>query len=329
MRIFKIIFKTIFNKYSVYHVAIATDPLCGPRNGGSGAAGQWRPGGQQPPPIIIIGLFIHNPNTIAAGPSARLDCCRRCCPVDSLSFFSLLLTPLCFALDSNSSTATSTSTSTSSHTHLQITHASSLTNMAATTQSALPPQLAFANPGQMSIYGHPSPSNSTANTPANSSPTSPQMSSAALVYPSQSRQIRPPKAPLYVPAVLRPTERPSKASSKSSSPITPPRSVHGSLDSLNEEPHAPVARQTTIQSVKAAADEAIKNELLGEVTGVPTRDHWKVSFFSFFLPFFLRRRNTRITRDKRERKQKMAGDCLNMPPPGSPFIEPFSSPITC
>ncbi|QKX61577.1 uncharacterized protein TRUGW13939_08729 [Talaromyces rugulosus] len=145
----------------------------------------------------------------------------------------------------------------------------------ATTHSALPPQQAFVNPGHMSIYGHPSPSNSTANTPANSSPTSPQMSSAGLVYPSQSRQIRPPKAPLYVPAVLRPTERPSKSSSsKDSSPITPPRSVHGSLDSLNEDP-APVARQTTFHSIKAASDEAIKSEFLGEVTGVPTRDHWK------------------------------------------------------
>lgn len=151
----------------------------------------------------------------------------------------------------------------------------------AATQSALPPQQVFANPAQMSVYGHPSPSNSNSNTPNNSSPASPQMSSAGLVYPSQSRQIRPPKAPLYVPAVLRPTERPSK-SSKDSSPITPPRSVHGSLDSLNEDP-APVCRQTTIQSVKSAADEAIKSELLGEVTGVPTREHWKVSLSFFFV----------------------------------------------
>jgi hypothetical protein len=178
----------------------------------------------------------------------------------------------------------------------------------------------------MSIYGHPSPSNSTANTPANSSPTSPQMSSAALVYPSQSRQIRPPKAPLYVPAVLRPTERPTKSSSssKNASPITPPRSVHGSLDSLNEDP-APVCRQTTIHSVKAAADEAIKNELLGEVTGVPTREHWKVSLF-----FFLCCCNSRKTRRReRERAGEEAWLRLNMSPPRVPIIEPFSSPITC
>lgn len=202
----------------------------------------------------------------------------------------------------------------------------------ATTHSALPPQQAFVNPGHMSIYGHPSPSNSTANTPANSSPTSPQMSSAGLVYPSQSRQIRPPKAPLYVPAVLRPTERPSKSSSsKDSSPITPPRSVHGSLDSLNEDP-APVARQTTFHSIKAASDEAIKSEFLGEVTGVPTRDHWKVS--SFFLSFFFfpllqsRRRETQM-RHKNKSRRRWYGDRLNMSTPGVPIIEPFSSPITC
>jgi hypothetical protein len=175
----------------------------------------------------------------------------------------------------------------------------------ATTHSALPPQQAFANPSQMLIYGHPSPSNSTANTPANSSPTSPQMSSAGLVYPSQSRQIRPPKAPLYVPAVLRPTERPSKSSSsKDSSPITPPRSVHGSLDSLNEDP-APVARQTTFHSVRAASDEAIKSEFLGEVTGVPTRDHWKVSLFFFLF------RCCKVAEERRksqERRKNKAGE---------------------
>ncbi|KAH8699183.1 hypothetical protein BGW36DRAFT_377427 [Talaromyces proteolyticus] len=147
----------------------------------------------------------------------------------------------------------------------------------ATIQTAFPPQ-AIANPGQISIYGHPSPSNSANNTPSNSSPASPQMSNATLHYPSQSRQIRPPKAPLYVPAVLRPTERPAKTSSKDSSPITPPRSVHGSLDSLNEEP-APVHRQTTINSTKSGptkcSEDVMKDERLGEVTGVPTRDHWK------------------------------------------------------
>ncbi|KAL3467944.1 FYVE domain protein [Aspergillus heterothallicus] len=126
---------------------------------------------------------------------------------------------------------------------------------------------------QISVYGHPSPMNSGASTPANNSPTSPRQQ----YLPLQTRQLRPPKAPLYVPAALRPTERPTKPS-----PPTPPRSMHGSLDSLNDgETSEPVSRRPTLQSVnsggisKLAEDEWMKNEDLGEVTGLPTRDHWK------------------------------------------------------
>uniref|UniRef100_A0A093XU60 FYVE-type zinc finger-containing protein C9B6.03 n=1 Tax=Talaromyces marneffei PM1 TaxID=1077442 RepID=A0A093XU60_TALMA len=147
------------------------------------------------------------------------------------------------------------------------------------------PAQTLANPGQISIYGHPSPTNSNTNTPANNSPTSPHLASATVLLPPQSRQIRPPKAPLYVPAVLRPTERPSRhqtsttPTARDPSPITPPRSVHGSLDSLNEDP-APVEYKTKFHSrnntvSKVAEDAWKKGERLGEVTGVPTRDHWK------------------------------------------------------
>ncbi|OQE14728.1 hypothetical protein PENSTE_c033G09425 [Penicillium steckii] len=128
---------------------------------------------------------------------------------------------------------------------------------------------------QISVYGHPSPTNSTTTTPSNNSPTSPRLTTAALhQLPLQSRQLRPPKGPLYVPAALRPTERPQK-----SSPITPPRSVHGSLDSLNEDAE-PISRRSTMESrssgiSKSAEHEWMKNESLGEVTGHPTRDHWK------------------------------------------------------
>lgn len=158
---------------------------------------------------------------------------------------------------------------------------------------ALPAQT-LTNPGQISIYGHPSPTNSNTNTPANSSPTSPHLASATVLLPAQSRQIRPPKAPLYVPAVLRPTERPSRPQTSTApttrdpSPITPPRSVHGSLDSLNEDP-APVEYanfQSRNTVSKIAEDAWKKGERLGEVTGVPTRDHWKVSLF-VFLRFLL------------------------------------------
>lgn len=131
---------------------------------------------------------------------------------------------------------------------------------------------------QISVYGHPSPTSSSTTTPSNNSPTSPRLSSAALhQLPLQSRQLRPPKGPLYVPAALRPTERPQKTAL-----ITPPRSVHGSLDSLNEESAEPISRRSTMESrssgiSKVAQHEWMKNESLGEVTGLPTRDHWKVS----------------------------------------------------
>lgn len=146
------------------------------------------------------------------------------------------------------------------------------------TQTQIP---STASSNQISIYGHPSPTNSVTTTPANNSPTSPRLTNSALSaqLPLQTRQLRPPKAPLYVPAALRPTERPQKPS-----PPTPPRSVHGSLDSLNEtETKEPVSRRSTIESggsgliSKMAEDEWMKHEHLGEVTGMPTREHWKVS----------------------------------------------------
>lgn len=138
---------------------------------------------------------------------------------------------------------------------------------------------------QISLYGHPSPVNSATTSPANNSPTSSQPQN----LPLQSRQLRPLKGPLYVPAALRPTERPQR-----SSPPTPPRSVHGSLDSLNdEEPMEPVSRRSTLESnfsnsiSKMAEDEWMKNESLGEVTGLPTREHWKVSSYFFIFLFFV------------------------------------------
>ncbi|KAI9932308.1 hypothetical protein ASPWEDRAFT_111686 [Aspergillus wentii DTO 134E9] len=132
---------------------------------------------------------------------------------------------------------------------------------------------------QISIYGHPSPVSSATTTPSNNSPTSPRLATVApSQLPLQNRQLRPPKAPLYVPAALRPTERPQRHS-----PPTPPRSVHGSLDSLNDgEPAEPISRRNTMESnssagaiSKLAEDEWMKKEHLGLVTGLPTRDHWK------------------------------------------------------
>jgi len=124
-----------------------------------------------------------------------------------------------------------------------------------------------------------SPVNSASATPLNVSPTSPRITNQLPYLPLHTRQLRPPKSPLYVPAVLRPTERPVRQS-----PLTPPRSVHGSLDSLDgSEAGRTLSRRSTGESMKKAGlGRLVEDERTGEsgldaVTGLPTREHWKVS----------------------------------------------------
>ncbi|KAJ5456160.1 uncharacterized protein N7458_003743 [Penicillium daleae] len=132
------------------------------------------------------------------------------------------------------------------------------------THDPAPAPTGTAAPGnhRISVYGQPSPTNSSTPTPANNSPL------------PASHHRRPPSGPLYVPACSARTERPQK-----SSPITPPRSVHGSLDSLNEDTE-PISHRSTMESKssgisKVAEHEWMKTEHLGVVAGMPTRGHWK------------------------------------------------------
>lgn len=119
------------------------------------------------------------------------------------------------------------------------------------------------NAGPQYYSQQPSPANST-------SPISPRMSEYMQPQaPNPLKQLRPLKSPLYVPAVLRPTEH-------FSTPITPPKSQHGSLDSL---PGADV--DATLRAAQMKLDLAVmehqwaNDEELGDVTGPPTREHWK------------------------------------------------------
>lgn len=149
------------------------------------------------------------------------------------------------------------------------------------------------------------PGTSNSNTPSTISPTSPRNASTSTSpgrYPHSSRQIKPPKTPLYVPAVLRPTEnpsrhRPSKSSSSncvsrilasaSASPITPPSSADSSWDAREGQK----TMEDTIQQ-RLMASEGITRIVTDEwnddnfesVTGVPTRDHWKVRCVSLRDP---------------------------------------------
>ncbi|EXJ87266.1 hypothetical protein A1O3_04225 [Capronia epimyces CBS 606.96] len=109
--------------------------------------------------------------------------------------------------------------------------------------------------------------------PANSaSPTSPRMHAYIQQNaPNPYKQLRPLKSPLYVPAVLRPTEHFSTPS-----PMTPPKSLHESLDNLRDPEAQPAGHETEYPADLESFDpEWIQEEELGEVTGPPTKEHWK------------------------------------------------------
>ena len=129
---------------------------------------------------------------------------------------------------------------------------------------------------QIHLYGGGnqfSPANSTSPTPTNISPTSPR-TTLDPNYSFATVQLRPPKSPMYVPAVLRPTERPHKQS-----PLTPPRSLNGSTESL-EHRVKPPNRTSTSDSKSSEVGRVVEIENapvsdLSSVTGPPTRNHWK------------------------------------------------------
>lgn len=116
------------------------------------------------------------------------------------------------------------------------------------------------------VSQQPSPASST-------SPTSPRMQDYIQQHaPNPYKQLRPLKSPLYVPAALRPTEH-----FCTPSPMTPPKSLHGSLDNLQEEEAKTASPDTHLELGLDVFDPGwAQQEELGEVTGPPTRDHWKV-----------------------------------------------------
>ena len=147
------------------------------------------------------------------------------------------------------------------------------------TDFAMPVQQFTASPTQYTLFNPQSqqisPINSATATPQNASPTSPRTGPPPHL-PVQSRQLRPPKAPLYVPAVLRPTNPPKRAVRQS--PLTPPQSMNNSFDDL--ENARTLSRRSTGDSGKfglgAITEAEYSTEGLGKVTALPTRDHWKV-----------------------------------------------------
>lgn len=145
------------------------------------------------------------------------------------------------------------------------------------TDFAMPVQQFTASPTQYSLYNTQqqiSPLNSATATPT--SPTSPRPPQHASI-PAHTRQLRPPKSPLYIPAVLRPTDPPRRATKPS--PLTPPQSTHGSFEDLGPKS---LSRRSTGDSGKfglgAIVEAEWSSEGLAKVMAMPTREHWKVCY---------------------------------------------------
>jgi len=118
------------------------------------------------------------------------------------------------------------------------------------------------------------PMTSGATTPANVSPTSPRITSNLSTLHLHTR---PPKSPLYVPAVLRPTEKPVRQS--------PPKNVDSGLDSADSSWSASGRRATgdSLESgISRVVTEEWNEEVQGPVTGPPSRNHWKVRISQHF-----------------------------------------------
>ncbi|KAE9966418.1 hypothetical protein EG328_008934, partial [Venturia inaequalis] len=106
--------------------------------------------------------------------------------------------------------------------------------------------------------------------PSNQSPISPRSTFNIPAHlRMHSAQIKQPKGPLYVPAVLRPTEKPARCS-------PPKKNGFGSMDSGNNmdssDPSLEAIRPGTINRLET---ELYNDEEMKEVTGPPSRNGWK------------------------------------------------------
>ena len=112
-----------------------------------------------------------------------------------------------------------------------------------------------------------SPTHSGSNTPTTVSPTN-----NSHHMHLHSRQLRPPRAPMYVPAVLRPTERPPRSSPPKGSEIASP-SDSGSIGFGSQAAGDGFGSSIAeIERINSQED----TQSLGPVTGPPSRNHWKV-----------------------------------------------------
>jgi len=149
----------------------------------------------------------------------------------------------------------------------------------ASAQAAMPAPMFsnFQQPQYQQLYygSQHTPINSANATPSNLSPTSPRHHS----HLSIPVQLRPQKSPLYIPAALRPTEKPLRNS--------PPKDKKAGTESPDSVKALPKHLRTDSlgSSINRIVSAEWNDEPLGEVTGPPTRNHWKVSILHFAVFF--------------------------------------------
>lgn len=135
--------------------------------------------------------------------------------------------------------------------------------MAATTSH--PPQtytIPQSNKPFYSANGQYSPSSSL-------SPDSPRTIDLQQPYnPNPSKQLRPLKSPLYVPAVLRPTHF------SSAPPSTPPDSARNSFNNVDDK-NLSSLQSTDYDTYMTLIAQGHEGTEIGLVTGPPTQEHWR------------------------------------------------------
>ena len=138
-----------------------------------------------------------------------------------------------------------------------------------------PVQQITASPSHYALYTSPR-SDMTPTSSGRTTPTIPSPPNGHTGF-AVPRQLRPQKTPMYVPAVLRPSEMMLRRGS--SKPITPPTSIHNfsTTDEPLESPRF-LTRSTTIDSMAldSVSEFEIGLQSLGMVTALPSKEHWKV-----------------------------------------------------
>ena len=145
----------------------------------------------------------------------------------------------------------------------------------AATQTQQPPVI-LPQPLPLQMPSHPTYSSQATLTPPDSDSSSPREQSSSPLsllhgLPThlqlQTKQLRSPRSPMYVPAVLRPTEKPARQSP----PKQGAKTIVTDLENSQQDEGEPI-------NVRRVVTEEWNETRLGEVTGPPSRNHWKVSW---------------------------------------------------